>query len=402
MPRKSHAQENADKYREEQEKFWCHGKSNLIFTVLCLLCSVAFGIAVYLIPSPDFSEDENRMLADFPEISVSSISDGSFSSKLGSFYSDRFPARGFFTSLKAVCTLFAGRMENNGVIYASGHRLISRLEYNDYSLLEKNLEALNNFVGYEKQKGVGTVFFVAPRAIDINGSYLPEIYDTSRSEEIWKKLDSLCPGGYITANDTLSELAGNGEYVFYSTDHHWTTAGAYEAYRTLCPYLGAEPFPADSFTRITVSENFLGTTYSKFSLKLMKKYPDSIELYRYENDEKIYVINNTDGSVTNGFYDFSALDTKDKYSVFLGGNDAHLSIKSDEGKRPTVMVIKDSYANSVIPFLARHFDLEIVDLRYYRNSVRELAERIKPEHILVLYGADTVQSDGSLCNLRLK
>ena len=96
---------------------------------------------------------------------------------------------------------------------------------------------------------------------------------------------------------------------------------------------------------------------------------DKIELYRYESDDN-YTITADGQSIS--LYDFSKLDTTDKYAVFLGGNHARVDIKSGQN-REKLLVIRDSFADSLAPFLSLHFDLVMVDLRYYTDNVRELA-----------------------------
>ena len=70
-----------------------------------------------------------------------------------------------------------------------------------------------------------------------------------------------------------------GEYVYYKTDHHWTTLGAYYAYCAVMEQYGLEPYPLESFTREQVSDSFYGTTYSKGGFKFIA--PDPIEYFHH-------------------------------------------------------------------------------------------------------------------------
>ena len=119
---------------------------------------------------------------------------------------------------------------------------------------------------------------------------------------------------------------------------------------------------------------------------------ESITLYRYESDGDVRVINHETGENKNGFYDLEALKITDKYRVFLGGNYSHLSIKSSQ-KKPTLLLVKDSFANSLIPFLALHYDIEVIDPRYCAKTfLNEQLQSNSYDRILALLSLDTLES----------
>jgi len=168
---------------------------------------------------------------------------------------------------------------------------------------------------------------------------------------------------------------------------------------------GMEPYPMEHFTRETVSDAFYGTTWSKAGMKWIG--PDSMEFFRWEGDDTMVTEIVDNGTTMDGMYDLSYLEVKDKYSAFIGGNNGRVRIHPADGsplaktKRETMVLIKDSFGHSLAPFLAAHFDLEIIDLRYYRTSLFDLVTEIKPERVLVMYNMDSVTNSNSLQMLNL-
>jgi len=194
---------------------------------------------------------------------------------------------------------------------------------------------------------------------------------------------------------SLLDMSKSGEYIWYRTDHHYTTLGAYYVYRYLGDVLGYTPYPMEFFEQTAVSDNFLGTSYSASGLPAGSY--DTITLFRYPDDGDFTV--RYGDTVQKGFYDMSRLDTKDKYSVFLGGNHSLTSVRLEGTQRETLLVIKDSFAHSLAPFLALHFDLELVDMRYYSSSVIKLCREKGISRALVLCGADTLATAADMKKL---
>ena len=367
----------------------------LLISVSLLL--IIFGVAIFLLPSEDFSEDENRMLADFPEFSLETLVSGEFTEGIADFYSDRFPLRNLFVGLKATAERLMGKGENNGIIEGDDGYIIERFDYSDadYETLTANLTAIEIFKKYASDKGCDVTVALAPRAVDVMTSKLPPLYGSERDEAAWATAAGICPDA-LTFTELLRSRADGGEQVWYKTDHHYTTLGAYYVYCALGESLGYEPYPIDFFTVEVSSEDFLGTTYSSSGMKWTKS--EKIELFRYPGDGEYSV--SWSGGELSGFYDESYLDKKDKYSVFLGGNHALTSVKGS-GEKPTLLLIKDSYSHALTPFLALHFDVELVDLRLYSSSAAKLIDEMAPDKILVYYGLDTLVTSPEIERIRM-
>lgn len=360
-----------------------------VFVFLCASFVLLFGVAIFAKPQRYFSEEENRRLSGFPRVSATSILNGKFSQSLGNFFTDQFLLRRNFTDLKARAEVLAGRGENNGVVFGDDGYMVIKPEYESLELYRKNLSYIEDFCAEYNENGIETTVFFAPRGIDILTRYI----ERPAGDNVWEiaQSDSL---EIIDANAQLTEAVWRGEYVWNKTDHHFTALGAYISYLKLSAELGIEPIKKEELSMESFQGEFYGTVYSRAGL--IHAEGDEFFIYRWSGDEEIKVVN---GNSISGVYCLEKSDQKDKYEVFLGGNYGHIGIYGEGARRPTVMVIKDSFANSVMPYLARDIDMEVYDLRYFSGSIKEEIGRVRPDRIVIFCGIDTVATDGSFRKL---
>lgn len=358
-------------------------KKQSVAVVLSALTVICLSALIWILPQKDFSENENRYLQGLPSLTLLSLTDGSFSEELSDYCNDHFPFRDFFVSLNSYIGLALGKSEAGGVIVGSNGVLAMRPDETADGIyeLESNLKAMSalseRFEGY----GLDCLSVAIPYGHKTHRSALPSVWSNDRA-------DISLPSDVVDLTETLCAEDG----TFFKTDHHWTAKGAFIAYKTLGDSLGYTPL--SDFTPVLVSSDFLGTLWSRSGLYLTP--PDELELYRFDGDDG-YLIS---GDITSrGFYDLSKLSTKDKYGVFLGGNYSHITVKGNTD-RPRLLIIKDSYANALVPFLARHFELEIIDPRYYRGDVDTLAKTC--DKVLFVYGVSSLFSGRDLVKLALK
>ncbi len=374
--------------KEQTEKV-----SGTVLTCAAALFIVIFGLLIYILPQHETSERENRVLQTFPAYTLRKIFCGDAADETAAFYADQFPARAFFTTVKAGAELASGKMENNEVILGTGNTLLSRPVYTeqDMTKLKKNVTAAETFITRVRDSGTTAAVLLAPRAVDVLEDHLPSIYNTAQLGAVWDSAAAALGADAslsLSLRDELTQQAQAGAYVWYRTDHHWTTCGAYAAYESLGEALGYEALPQSAFAFDDVSDAFLGTTYS--SSGLYDYAPDTLTLARYPGDDELTTaIIALDGSVEKSFaglYDFDKLDTKDKYSVFLGGNYGEVHVTHKDGEYPTLLVIKDSFSHSLAPFLSCHYDIVLVDLRYYRGDFNALYASVSPDAVLLCWG----------------
>lgn len=343
--------------------------------------ALTVGLSIYILPRKSFSESENRILAEPPQLSARAVGNGSFFKALSSFYSDRIPLRTQLIRIKAVCELCLGKAQNNGVLFCSDGTLTDSCEYEELTLLHSNLQGIKAFA--EKY---GAECVLVPRSIDVRTSAAR----FGRSEAAERSLG--VPRSYSLGNDDLLKALRTadrgGDEVYYATDHHLNARGAYILYSELVTSLGLEPYPENSFEPTQVSDSFLGSVYS--SAGMLPVSYDSVTLYRYDGDGDVTVHCRDRGCTQSKLYELSALEKKDKYQVFLGGNHGMLDITTSGTSKPRMLLIKDSFANAVIPLLARHFELTVIDPRYISAPLSSLADANDFEHTVILCGIDTL------------
>lgn len=360
-------------------------------------CVFLGGLLVWhlLLPDRDRSDVENRTLARFPEFSWEDLKDGSFTKGVEEYFADQFPLRDQWTGLKARTEQLLGKREFNGV-YLCGDALIAKVEPPKDGLEEKNL----SYVSRLAESAEAPVYLgLIPSAAEIWRDRLPrgaESWDQAAFIARAAELEGVEPIDFLTAlRDHAGERTWEG--IFYRTDHHWTTLGAYYGHAALMEALGRGgevPEPETVRARdLPVSNGFQGTLYSQSGIHWLE--PDSIEFWVEESG--LTVTSWRDGTPKEaGLYDYDYLGKKDKYSAFLGGNQPLCVVKNPEGKGK-LLVIRDSYADSLAPFLALHFEeVHLLDPRYYRYSAAKYAEDNGLDAIAVVYSVPNFITDRNL------
>ena len=97
-------------------------------------------------------------------------------------------------------------------------------------------------------------------------------------------------------------------------------------------------------------------------------------------------------------YDESYLARKNKYAYFLGGNQPLCVVRSEKpGAEGKLLLVRDSYADSLTPFLTERFaEIHLIDLRYYKMSAAQYIEDNGIDMALVLYSVPNFVSDSNL------
>ena len=347
-----------------------------------------------ILPDLDFSANENRVLSDLPTPTFGAggnFFSGEFMQDFESYVNDQFPLRDGWVGLKARLEVLSGKPSNNGVYFAPGDILIADFPEPDPNRVDKNL----GFVSTLGEKSEVPVWF----------SLIP-----GKSKEWWPFLPSGAPVGdqqaildkaAQTENVTWIDISlpfdtsidNRAYYSFYRTDHHWNTVGAYHGYADLMAGMGLTAQPLGTLT--TVSKDFYGTTWSKAGAYWMT--PD--EMYIAVDDENVTVTGVSANQSTPGaLYNYDKLETKDKYTFYLGGNQPLCVIESEkEGAEGSILILRDSFSDTLAPFLTQNFEeVHLMDLRYYKASIADYAVQNGIDQILVLYSVDNFVTDGNL------
>ena len=386
---------------------------NIVTSVLFAAFLLIFTAAFVLTPDADFSEEENRSLTTFPKFTWERLLDGSFSSDINEYFADQFPARDALVGIKGVTETLLLKGENNGVLLGDDGQLAvrlfdaykSRLERTpdmDYYYTENVAVAVDALNAFAKSSVVPVTTMIPPRTVDIASSAFD--YPTEISDVLDVQLaESIVPeAGYLADLPKQMETRYNdGEYVYFRTDHHWTTYGAYIAYIMLMQEwdMTDEILPPESFAVETI-ENFYGTTWSRAGYKFVE--PDTLEVWTPGNEDEFTTtcytekqVKGEDGKPTKvkeaaktfpGWLNREYLTKKDKYAAFLDGTHNEQTVfKTTETGRPRLLIAKDSFANTMVPFLAQHFDLVIVNLAGRMTDLTEYVSEYGCDRVLIVW-----------------
>lgn len=350
-----------------------------------VFCAFLGGLLVWhiLLPDRDKSETENRTLTQAPVFSWESLKDGSYTQAVEEYFADQFPLRDGWTGLKARTERLIGKSGFNGV-YLCGDTLISRVETPDTELVEKNLDYVQRLA--DKTDAQVTLGLI-PSAAEVWRDKLPA------GAESWDQTALLGESGI----DFFTALSAHAdEPIFYRTDHHWTTLGAFYGANALLEALDMAPLKEEDFTKKTVSTDFNGTLYSQSGIHWLT--PDTMEFW--VEDAGYTVTSWRSGRAEEiALYDMSYLGAKDKYSAFLGGNQPLCVIKNENAPAGAgkLLLIRDSYSDALAPLLAQRFsEVHLLDLRYYRASAAQYAAENGIDEVVVLYSVQNFISDRNL------
>ncbi len=353
-----------------------------------LFCLFLGGLLVWHIILPDakHSEVENRTLAQFPKFSWNALVEGSYAKDVEAYFADQFPMRDAWIGVKARAEQAIGKQEFNDV-YLCGDRLVSAVPIPDLALVERNLASVQKLAGR-----VPVMVGLIPSAADIWQEKLPSGAPSWNQQILMDQAEAF---GLKMVDFRAVLQRHRQEPIFYRTDHHWTTLGAYYGYAAVMRALGGEPLRMDMFTPETVSKTFYGTLYSQSGVHWLK--PDAIEFWVPE-DGLTVTSWRTGKPQPSMLYDRLYLDKKDKYSAFLGGNQPICVIENENGeKQEKLLLVRDSYSDALAPFLAQHYkEVHLLDLRYYRGSVAAYAETQGIDQVLVIYSVPNFITDRNL------
>ena len=338
-----------------------------------------------------YSPVEKRELQTRPEISITKVLDGRFQKKYESYLRDQFPGRDHWVSFQTDMELFMGKNEIHNVYIGKNHYLLEHYTEKEFDpqQISKNLQALEKFVGKAKQNADVHVMMVPTKSWILREklpAFAPHYKEQKFYDALQQKLEK--EDVLISVEPVLD--AHKEEEIYYRTDHHWTTLGAWYAYEQYTKAVGGDLQRAQGKKKFRcISKDFYGTTYAKINYA---RQADKIEIY--EPEDKLRVVYNMGEKKTKTLYDVSFLKTADQYSVFTGGNQAVLEITGGIKNGKTLLLIKDSFANSILPFLAEDYEkLVVVDLRQLNVSGDRLLEMFSPTVILILYNSALIALD---------
>ena len=374
-----------DRQRKVQEK---------LVGIIFILTLFLFLIINVIVPDREKSVQENRMLATKPKFRLSSLISGDYDEKFEAYMDDQFVGRDMWRKLKVMVDRIGGSRLENGVYIGTNGQLLEQIEVADENHLAANIKAIKSFS--ESQSKIPVRMMLVPDAANVSNHSLPALAKPEDQTQMFSMVRKDL-GDSVEWIDVSTELNKHKtEKIYYKTDHHWTTLGAFYAFQAAAPSLGIEGDLSGKYVSYAVSDSFNGMLASKSGVNLGEK--EQIDIYVPTEEDTDLIVDYVDeGKRSTSLYDSSKLKEKDQYTVFLGGNSSLLDIRTVSTSTKRLLLVKDSFANSFIPFLTPYYrEIVVVDPRYYSGTINDLMDSYRISEVLFLYSGNTFFKDNNI------
>ena len=339
-----------------------------LIAISTILLALSVG-SFFLTPDRAFSENENRYLQLTPKLTWDNVMSGKFMTDAENYTGDQILLRDVWTATRSLLQRAEGKEDISSTYLGADGRYFAKVTDDsfDWDSLVKNAGYVRDF--FDANSGKPCTALIVPSPAGVLRDALPENAPYFDEDRAFTALSDTLGDTLLDSRQTLSAV----DDPYYHTDHHWTTMGAQAVYGQ---WAAATGHTARSYDLTLASDHFRGTLYSKVLL------PDSVYdsvYYAPEITVEGVVCDGEDGTL----YDLSALEQKDKYELFLGGNYGKAVITTGAENGRHLLLVKDSFANSFVPFLTGDYEtITMIDLRYCRDNMRDLAD--EATDILVL------------------
>lgn len=361
---------------------------SIVFLLLVAVCAVG-GI---LIPDQKTSDTENRPLQHKPAFRMSALMQGNYQRELETYLSDQFPLRSTWVKIHANFEHQIGRNEINGIFIGKENMLFQESVVPGNTLIQQKQDALNAFA--KKHQDLTISMLLAPNKATILEEYLPgSIASQNQQRYMQKFLKGLKDPIHVV--DVSSSLKKHkNEYIYYRSDHHWTSKGAYQAFEAWKQAMLPDEKRL-SYDYYTVNDSFYGTLANTSGYYRGKA--DHVEICTSKDDPRYTVKYASLKKASTSLFDQRKAAGSNPYEVFLSGNQPLIDISTTTENTKHLLILKDSYANSFIPYLLPYYSkITVVDPRYYYEDLEQLIQDREISDVLFLYNANTFFSDSSL------
>lgn len=368
-----------------------HEKKKMLFVVLgILLIPLSTNI---LLPSKRFSDLENRVLTEEIRWDEDLLKSGVLAERVEAYVQDQFPLRDLLINLKSDVEVLLGKEENNGVYKGQDGYLFAKPEVYDEKTLADNIEAMSSL---SEKLNSSLAVMLAPPSSMVLEEKLPSFVDAELEKAYYELiLKGISESQVVPVLEKLMEKSQ--EEVYFRTDHHWTQYGAYVAYEELMHTLSLDAVDNSAYT-VHKTSGFQGTLYSRFR----GTFVEGEDFVLYESEGQKYQVEYVaEDRLEDRILFRENLETRDMYKVYLDGNPPLIKILNPEAEyQEKVLVLKDSYANAMAPYLAESFgEVHFMDLRYFNLSLEEYLEKEEFSRVILLYGMDSIGEDTNLRKL---
>lgn len=380
------------------------------FLIIMSLIILSISAASLFLPPRKFSNLENRYLQTIPRFTLKSYLKGTYATDFEAAINDQFPLRDSWISLKSKCMLSIGMCENNGIIYGKHQHLFKRFDTLNKETFTKNVQSIMTFISTHPNDEIS--FILIPDAYTIRPDLLPahiiKVNELKWIKYIYQIAHNTGHVNTLVLSPAL--LRHSDDYIYYRTDHHWTTSGAYLAMYNHLLNLGRIPpdlmpnplycfhtdnsNPISHYNDFNIVYNFYGSYYnrSKFT-----NIPSEAILYT-EPEVSVTV----DGKSVPGLYNKAKFTDSDKYAAFLWGNNGLTTVVNENIKEggPRLLLLKDSFGNSAVPFLTYYYrQIDVIDLRYIPFNLSDYLNSNKFDEILIMYNFSFFNNDRNISKI---
>lgn len=369
-------------------------KADVFFSLVFVTILVVIMVLNLLVPNKEVSADENRRLAGRPRFLADSLLSGEYMEKYEKYLSDQFAGREVLRNGRVALDRLGGSREENGVLIGKNGQLMEKLLVPDQEVLGNNLDAIVDFA--EKNQKMPVYMMLVPDAANVLSKDLPLLYTAADQKrmiaQVKRELDD-----HVTWIDVESVLNKHtDDSIYYKTDKHWTSTGAYYVFQAAAETMGISKGVSGKFATYPISTTFNGDLAAKSGCE--KQVKEVIEIYiPLEGDTDVIVNYVDEQRKSTSLYDSSKLEGSSQYEVFLGGDSSVIDIKTVSESTRRLLVVKDSFANSFLPFLTPYFrEIVVVDPQYYGGTIDEIMDTYRITDTLILYSGNTFFQDNNI------
>lgn len=365
-----------------------------IFAIVFVVCLLLIMIVNLLVPTREMSVDENRRLAGRPRMTLDSVLSGDYMKKQEVYLRDQFVGRELLRDIQVIWSRVSGSREENGVLIGKEDQLMEKILTPDQEVLGANLEAIKQYAA--NHPDIPVSMMLVPDAASLLQDKVPYLYapvDQKRMfAQVKRELEESV--NWIDVESILQKHIE--EPIYYKTDKHWTSAGAFYVFQGAAEKLGIGAATAGKFAIYPISVNFNGDLSARSGCE--ENVKEVIEMYTPVEGDTDVIVNYVDEQrKTTSLYNSSKLKSADQYDVFLGGDSSVIDIRTVSESKRRLLIMKDSFANSFIPFLAPYFrEIVVVDPQYFSGTIEDIMDSYRITDALILYSGNTFFQDNNI------
>ncbi len=359
-----------------------------------IICLIILIIGNILIPNKNKSTDENRMLASNPKLTVSSIFSGSYMQNFENYQSDQFMGRSLWRKLKVTLNRIGGSREENDVFLGKKGQLLENIAVPESEVLQSSITAIKDFAEYYTDIPVSVL--LVPDAANAISSSLPSLAEVPEQNVSISAVKKGLGDSVQWIDGVQAMNKHKDEKIYYKTDPHWTTLGAFYAFEEAAGALGITADLPSAYASYPITGEFNGSLAAKSGLGTEER--EQISIYVPKDTDNEVIVNYVDEQKkTTSLYDSKMLASRNKYAVFLGGNTSVVDIKTMAENQKKLLIIRDSYANCFVPFLTPYYrEIVMVDPRYYSGTIEDIMETYQITDVLFLYSGNIFFRDNNI------